>query len=172
MNKKSRASLIALVTIILLLVLIFPAQAAQRTDNFHVDLWEITYGDDPYTAAGSYGITYNDEDYGHGDAFVSYIPRYPGVQQGTLVLEDEDESSRMVIRFSMYFVGDGVLEWCDDLKGLGGLAQYKILFEQNRDAYDLKGEGTFELCNVAGVGEGYMDGWATEVPWPQGLGQY
>lgn len=163
MKKRTRASVVALITIMLLLVLIVPAQAGKRTDNFHVNLVQLEYGDDPNTAAGGYTITYNSAQYGAGDAFITHIPRYPGVLQGTLVLSDEGGSSQMTIRFSMYWVGTGLLTWCDALGGLGGVAQYNILEERNVGSYNLMGNGTFELCNVEKVGTGYLDGWAAET---------
>ena len=168
MNKKIRASSVVLITVILLLALIVPVQAGKRTDNFHVDLVQLEYGDDPQTAAGGYTITYNGDHYGAGDAFITNIPRNPGVRQGTLVLSDEGGSSQMVIRFSMYWIGTGLLAWCDDLGGLGGVAQYNILDEHNVGSYNLMGNGTFELCNVNRVGTGYLDGWAAETNplWP------
>jgi len=155
---KSRIGVIVLLAAILLLAMVVPAQAEQRVDNFRAD-FTLGYNDDPFTAIGTYSVDYDGEPYGAGDAFVTYIPRFPGVQQGTMVLDDVDGESRMVIRFSMTYIGD--LAGCD---GLGGLAQYKILYERNLGDYELMGNGTMTLCNVEGVGTGSLVGWATESP--------
>lgn len=163
---KSRIRLVGLLMVVLLLALAVPAQA-KKAANFYVDFDLPAVDMDHYIAVGTYSISCDLLDpaaiEGKGTATMHWAPK-GHAKQGTLVLEDDDDESSLVIQFT----------WSGDAVGDTSCITnpFMVVGVESEGDYDIwAGHGTMHTCatfdedGVLNWLGGTMDGWAEPVPY-------
>ncbi len=153
MNKKSRISLIVLLSVILLMALTIPVQATNMPYAMHIKYTLNDVDWDDKSAEGEFEIV-DPDPVRVGTVTLDWIARTQ-VKQGTMYLTEDGGPGTLVIGFSIPVKPAG--DYC-------GTGSFKILTDLS-PGYEVFGTGTIEMCRVGNGPHATIEGQLWGSAW-------